>query len=257
MILILGGTLEGREIADAVARLGFKALVTVVSGYGAEMIPQNTPVEVLVGRLDSLELEQLIRDRGIQLIVDATHPYAYVITETAWKTAQANCIPYIRYERPPVSNETNDPGVYRVKSYGEAAELSTTLGETVFLTIGSKNLEPFLKAGKVRGSRVVARVLPDAKVLEQCSALGIASRDIIAVQGPFSLEMNLAMLREYGAGVLVTKDSGHTGGTDTKLAAAARLNIPVVIVSRPESGNGPVTDNIPEILDLVKKMISK
>lgn len=247
MILILGGTREGREIASSLAARGFGVLVTVVSGYGAEMIPIDVSIEVLVLELDGGKLEQIIDDRNIRLIIDATHPYARVITGIAFKSAGNKGIPFIRYERPPALTETGTGTVYRAETYDEAAELAVSLGDTIFLTVGSKNLKPFIEAGRRVNKRIVARVLPDVKVMEQCQYFGMPSNDIIAVQGPFSLEMNLTMFREYNAGVLVTKDSGEIGGTDTKLAAAASLGIPAVIIARPDYQGIPTTADIQDI----------
>lgn len=256
MILVLGGTSEGREIAGILAQQGYKILVTVVSGYGAEMLPSDPAVEVLVRPLDAGELDRLLTERDIGLVVDATHPYARMITATGWAAAKAKGIPYIRYERPQAPAGTGGgTKLYPVRDYDEAAETAVGLGETIFLTIGSRNLAPFVRTGRRAAKRIVARVLPDAAVLKQCAALGMAPKEIIAVQGPFSLEMNLAMFREYGADVLVTKDSGSTGGTDTKLAAAARMNIPVVMVARPDYPGIPVTDRIEEILQQAGKII--
>lgn len=254
MILVLGGTLEGREIAAAVAGMGYQTMLTVVSGYGAGMVVQDQLLEVLVGSLDDLGLRTLMRERRIRLVVDATHPYAGIITATAWQAAREMQVPYIRYDRPQAAASTRHSGIYPAKNYEAAADIAKDLGETVFLTIGSKNLRPFMEMGRKCGRRIVARVLPDARVLAECSALGLAPRDIIAVQGPFSIDMNIAMLREYKANVLVTKDSGSTGGTDTKLEAAARLEIPVVVVGRPDSPKVPVTDSIPEILAWIGRM---
>jgi len=253
MILVLGGTLEGREIASTLAGQNHEVLITVVSGYGAEMIPENSGVEVLVGQLDGKDLERLITEREVRLIVDATHPYAWVITETAWETANLRGIPYIRYERPAVLTDQKD-GVYRVASYEKAAELAASLGNTIFLTIGSKNIASFVKRTRDLSKRVVARVLPDPRVLDQCLAAGLGSRNVIAVQGPFSFEMNLAMFREYKADVLVTKDSGQTGGADTKVKAAAHLEIPVIVIERPNTRGMPMTDSIPEILAQAGKL---
>jgi len=255
MILILGGTREGREIASSLAARGFGVLVTVVSGYGAEMIPPDVSVEVLVLELDTCKLEQIIDDRNIRLIIDATHPYARVITGIAFKSAGNKGIPFIRYERPPALTETGSK-ICPVKTYEEAAELAVSLGDTVFLTIGSKNLRSFIEAGRKADKRVVARVLPDQKVMAQCRELGLPRHDIIALQGPFSMETNLAMFREYKAGVLVTKDSGRTGGTDTKLAAAVALGIPVVIITRPDYQGIPTTADIQEIFRQVEEIFT-
>lgn len=256
MILVLGGTREGREIAGRLAGQGYKILVTVVSGYGAELLPPDPAMEVLVRPLDAGELDRVLAERDIRLIVDATHPYARVITETAWSAAQAKGIPYIRYERPQAAAGTDkDLGLYLAGDYEEAAETAAGLGETIFLTIGSRNLAPFVQVARRSGKKIAARVLPDAAVLAQCAELGMSPKEIIAVQGPFSREMNLAMFREYKADVLVTKDSGSTGGTDTKLAAAAVLNLPVVMVVRPDYSGIPVTDRIEEILQQALKII--
>ncbi len=254
MILVLGGTLEGREIAGALANEGHNVLITVVSGYGAEMIPPVSPVEVLVKRLDAGELERVIHERRVRMIVDATHPYARAITETAWKAANDMGIPYIRYERPPVLTGTANNLIYRAGDYEKAAELAVGLGDTVFLTIGSKNVLPFIRAARECSKRIVARVLPDPEVLEQCLAAGLAPKEIIAVQGPFSCEMNMAMFREYGADVLVTKDSGLTGGTDTKLEAAMELAIPVVMIERPECRGIPALERIDEVISQASKI---
>ncbi len=253
MILVLGGTLEGRKIAGVLAAAGFRVMVTVTSGYGAEVMPRDLPVELLVRKLNATDLDRLVRQKNIRLIVDATHPYARVITETAWEVSQKRNIPYIRFQRPSVTEEFQGEAVFRVNSYEEAAKLAVSKGNTVFLTIGSRNLEPFIRVGREGRKRVVARVLPDAGVLQQCAALQIPPADIIAIQGPFSLEMNQAMFREYGAEVLVTKDSGITGGTDTKISAALGLKIPVIIVARPDYGIIPVTDNVEVILENARK----
>lgn len=259
MILVLGGTLEGREIASALAERKHKVLITVVSDYGAELIPRAIPVEVLVKALDMVGLKQLFQDRQISLVIDATHPYACAITENACEAAEQAKIPYIRFERPPVSQTLDESRamVYPVSDFTAGAELSVTLGETIFLTIGSRHLEPFVIAGCRNNKRVVARVLPDSLSIEQCVKLGMAPKDIVAVQGPFSLEMNLAMLREYKAGVLVTKDSGKVGGTDTKLEAAAQLGLPAVMVTRPEGKDIgiSVSDSIEQLIWQVETIL--
>lgn len=254
MILVLGGTVEGREIAALLGRRGYKVLLTVVSDYGAALAPPEPSVEVLAGKLEQTELTELISKRGVRVIIDATHPYAEVVTDNSLKAALETKTPYLRFERKPAADSIEGPDVYKVKTYEEAAETAMSLGNTVFLTIGSKNLEPFVKKSHFTGKRVVARVLPDAGVIQQCLELGLLPKDIIAVQGPFSLEMNAAWIREYGADVLVTKDSGRVGGTDTKVDAAARLKLPVVVISRPdtvitsECGDTVVLDDIDEIV---------
>jgi len=254
MILVLGGTLEGREIAGTTAGMGIKTLLSVVSGYGAGLVSDDPLVEVLVGSLDDIGIRSLLRERNVRLVIDATHPYAGMVTTMACQAAQEMQVSFIRYQRPPAAKRNGQNKKYPAVSYEEAADIAKNLGETIFLTIGSKNLKTFVEMGSKYGRRIIARVLPDARVLAECAAIGVVSRDIIAIQGPFSSEMNIAMLKEFKANVLVTKDSGKTGGTDTKLEAAECLGIPVVIVGRPDYQGVPSTNMMSDILEEIKKI---
>ena len=80
---------------------------------------------------------------------------------------------------------------------------------------------------------LVSRVLPTAEVIALCEGLGLSPKQIVAMQGPFSQALNREMFRQYRADVIVTKNSGAIGGTDTKIAAAVELGLPVVVIDRP------------------------
>ena len=80
--------------------------------------------------------------------------------------------------------------------------------------------------------------------MAQCRSLGFEGRHIIAMQGPFSEEMNLAQLREYGCAYLVTKDGGAAGGFSEKIKAAHRAGAAAVVIDRPGSGEGISLDDI-------------
>ncbi|MDF2635993.1 MAG: precorrin-6x reductase, partial [Pelosinus sp.] len=77
------------------------------------------------------------------------------------------------------------------------------------------------------------RVLPEPSVLVECLDLGFKPQDIVAMQGPFSHNLNVALFQEYRAEVIVTKNSGQIGGSDMKITAAMSLNLPLVIIDRP------------------------
>ncbi len=253
MILLLGGTREAGDIARHLKEAGKKFLVTVVSDYGAELLKEQG-VDVMCGELDQPRLEQVIDEQAIRAVIDATHPYADKITQLAIEAAKHKGVAYYRYQRPPAVVE--GPMITRAATYEEAALLAASKagenGGTMFLTIGSRRLQPFLRQGRQQGVRVVARVLPDAKVLDEVVSYGLSAKDVVAIQGPFSLELNKAMYLHYNAAVVVTKDAGLVGGTDTKLAAAAELQIPVVVVSRPQSGTENVFYEIEQLLRSVE-----
>ena len=117
-----------------------------------------------------------------------------------------------------------------------AAWLSSVEGN-ILVTTGSKELASFCELKNYR-QRVYARVLPSVESVQICRNLGYEGRHIIALQGPFSREMNLAMIREYDCRYLVTKDGGRAGGLEEKLDAASRAGITAVLIDRPDSGQG-------------------
>jgi len=233
MILVLAGTKDGREVAQELGQKGYQVLATAVSKYGGELLQASGAGEVVVKGLTPEDLKGIIKEKDISLVIDATHPFAQQISAQAMEVTQELNLPYLRFERKRAELPEN-PLIHKVKNIEEAARKAVALGETIFLTTGSKNLATFLALRKEGQPRIVARVLPDPGVLEKCFALGLNPRDIIALQGPFSKELNKALFKQYGAQVIVSKESGETGGTDSKIEAALELSIPLVIVERPQ-----------------------
>lgn len=232
MILVLGGTREGREVVSWLKARGYPVLATAVTSYGAELLDAAGADLVSTGALDADGMVRLLRERGVKAVVDATHPFAVNATAHAGAACKHTGVPYVRFERPEEALPQH-PLVSMVDSFATAARLAVSLGPVVFLTTGSSKLQIFLDEARPRGVRVVARVLPNPDVLRTCYTCGLRPADIVAMSGPGSLELNITLLKEYGAAVLVTKDSGPTGGTGIKVAAATALGIPAVVVRRP------------------------
>ncbi|MCD8012372.1 MAG: precorrin-6Y C5,15-methyltransferase (decarboxylating) subunit CbiT [Lachnospiraceae bacterium] len=140
-------------------------------------------------------------------------------------------------DRPPDGNERTPWAVY-VDSTLEAAEYLETQRGSIFLTTGSKELHVFTEHISDK-TRLFVRVLPAAEVLTSCRSLGLEGKQICAMQGPFSTDINMAMLRQTHASFLVTKDTGVSGGFPEKLEAARECGITAVVIRRPkESGAG-------------------
>jgi len=232
MILLLAGTSEGRELARALAARGRRVLACAATAYGGTLLA-GTGAAVRTGPLDEPALSALIREEGVRVLVDATHPFAREISALAVKAAAFSGIPYLRYARPPLPLPDH-PLIHRVPDYVAAADLAPRLGRVVFLATGSKTLDVFLPAARAAGCRVVVRVLPEVGVMERCFALGLGPGDIAAVQGPFGKDMNVALLRHFGARVMVTKEDGTAGGLGEKTAACLEVGVPLVVVRRPD-----------------------
>jgi precorrin-6A/cobalt-precorrin-6A reductase len=211
MIAVLAETQEGREIASLLSLKGYEVLSLVQNNFS-----------------------EITEKQFLQLVIDTSRPFPGSISLFAKDFCEKNKIPYIRFVREKVELPDN-PLLSPVYTWEQAAEKAAEFGATIFLTTGSHNLELFLKHPKLSEKRIVIRVLPNHQVIAKVQALGVSPRDIVAMQGPFSKEMNKATFKMYNASVIVTKDSGRTGDTDTKIAAALSLRIPVVILKRPGS----------------------
>ena len=241
MIWIISGTQDGREIG---AKLADREqgrpegemediLMTVVSQYG-KVLAQHKGLDIEVGRFTKEDMIRVIKEKEITLILDASHPYAAIVSETAYEACKETGIDYVRYERAEIPLPPYDK-LYHAKDEFEAADLAGKLGNSVLLTTGSKTLSTFVHAKALEGKTIWARVLPTSGVIKMCEDMGMKAKNIIAIQGPFSYEMNLAMIRDYHADVMVTKNSGLIGGSDTKLKAAMDAGVSVIVIDKPKA----------------------
>ena len=258
MIFTAAGTQDGREIVRRLCAAGYDVAASVVSSYGQQLIAEQR--ETGGGRLlindtplDEDGLRAFFREHGIRTFVDATHPYAVNVSRNAMTACAAAGIPYIRFERD--LTKISYENVHLVHSYEEAAEAAARLGKNVFLTTGSRNLERFVRAEPLADCTLIARVLPTTEVIALCEGLGLTPAQIIAMQGPFSRELNRAMYEKYKADVIVTKNSGTIGGTDAKFQAAEDLDLPVVVIDRPVLDYPHLTHSFEEVKQFVDSMM--
>ncbi len=236
--LIFSGTTEGRLLAESFAAAGELVTVCVATEYGKDVMKPNPLIEVHVGRLDEQEMEQFLKERKTEVVFDATHPYAVIISKNLEKAAAALGIEYKRLERD-TSSHTSDVNVTYVKNTAEAVKILKASENRIFLTTGSKELKDFAELR----DRLYVRVLPSIEALELCEQAGIEKSHIIAEQGPFSYEENLALLKRFDIGILVTKASGRAGGYDEKIRAAQAAGIPVITIERTDaSGIGKTAE---------------
>ena len=231
--VIFGGTSEGRELSVELAKAGAEVVVSVASDYGVEEQGSMEGVKVEWGVKDEDGIRGMIR--GADLVIDATHPFAVVVTDNIRKAAEAEGIERLRLlrdESADVAGNDGEGDIRYVKSPRDAARMAAEHGGRVLLTTGSKDLG--LYAEVINPELLYPRVLPLVASIEACEGAGIPHRNIIAVQGPFSEELNRAVIDEYEINVMVTKDSGGAGGFPEKISAARDCRIPVIVIARPE-----------------------
>ncbi len=260
-ILIYAGTTEGRELAQELAKERIYCDISVATEYGRQIMDEEISpyIGILQGRMTAEQMHLQCEREQYLAVVDATHPYATEASANIRESLRGLDIPYFRLGRESIPAEKEqdhetDSSRKMTEYFQNTAACMEALKKTegtIFLTTGSKELSVFCQEEVIR-KRLVVRVLPGMESLQECVKNGLEGRQIIAMQGPFSKEMNLAMIRQYHASVLVTKESGKTGGEDTKLAAAREAQIPSYIILRPDEKT-PVMDRS-EVLEQLRRL---
>ena len=227
-VIVFAGTTEGYEISRFLGENQIPVLACVATEYGSKSLKESSTLHVQAGRLDKNEMKELFSREKPELVLDATHPYAAEVTRNIRKACEEAEVSYTRILR---TGSGQQNAVY-VKDTQEAAEYLKGTTGNVLLTTGSKELAAFTSVPDYK-ERLFARVLSLPSVIESCQALGFEGRNLIAMQGPFSMELNQAMLAQYQCKYLVTKDSGKAGGFLEKIQAAEACGATVVIIGRP------------------------
>lgn len=222
-------------LAEYCSRKGISAVISVVSKYGKELLEETVWVRIRDGAMNEKEIVQYIRQHEISLVVDATHPYAREATENIKNACAKTGTKRIRCLRKGGSYPLE--GIIRAATVEEAILYLEKQRGNILVTTGSKEVSCFTKLSNFK-ERVFVRVLPSASVVRTCEEAGFTGRRLICMQGPFSEEMNAAMIRAVDAAFLVTKEAGEAGGFEEKIQAAKACKIPVVVIGRPAKEEG-------------------
>ncbi len=233
-ICVFAGTTEGRELVEFLSSQPVSVTACVATEYGETLLSPGDHLTISAKRLSSEEMERLFTAEKFDLVVDATHPYASVVTENICAACGATGTEYLRLLRS--GAETPDDAVF-VSDIAGAVEYLNGVEGNILLTTGSKELHQFVPIRDFE-NRIYARVLPMDESLRLCQEAGVKNAHILAMQGPFSVEMNVAMLKSVDAGYMVTKDSGSKGGFDEKIVAARKVGAKLVIIGRPPQKKG-------------------
>ena len=254
-ILIFSGTTEGRQLADILDASGICADVCVATGYGHEVMTEGQYRNIYTGRLTEEEMKEFMQKGDYAAIVDATHPYAVVVSSNIRQASAQAGLPYYRLRRT-LQSAGDDSDVIYVKSQQECVRALEQTSGNILLTTGSKELHCYCENETLR-ERLFVRVLPGTESIEICHKNGILGRQIIAMQGPFSEEMNLALLHQYQIRYMVTKESGASGGFSEKISAAKKAGVSVFVIENPEAENGEQKENLEEILQEIERLTGK
>ena len=250
MILLMGGTSETSMIASALANVGKHVLVSMATEVPLAL-PVRPEVQLRRGRLNVEQLATLLREHHIEALVDAMHPYALEAHATAKQAATTARIPYLRWLRAE-SELSAYRGLLMAEDHEQAAQMAVELKQPILLTVGSRNLSPYVRAARAAHLPIFARVLPCEEAENACKDTGLRVNEVIAARGPFSVEDTLKLLREYAIGTMVTKESGNAGGIPEKLEAAKLAACQVVVVRRATVTEGNPCQTLEELIRKVQ-----
>ena len=233
-VIVFAGTTEGYELCRFLSEHQVFVCACAATEYGGKALTETPYLHIHTGRLNREEMEAFFQKEEPELVLDATHPYAAEVTENIKSACEKTGFFYQRVLRE--QGKQAEQAVY-VESTEDAAEFLNTTEGNVLLTTGSKELKKFLGVKDYK-ERLYARVLSLPSVMEECSAAGFEGKHLIGMQGPFSRELNEAMLRQFHCRYLVTKDTGKAGGFQEKIDAAFSCGAIPVIIGRPLKEEG-------------------
>lgn len=233
-IMIFSGTTEGRALVKFLQAYSVQLYVSVATEYGKTCMGEAKNMKILTGRKNREEIYHFLQEHHVDLVIDATHPFAKVVTENikeATKQAEVDYIRCLRDTGPTM--DLADEFLICVESVQQAVEYLCRTEGNILISTGSKELEAYCRIPDYK-TRCYARVLSTIQAVGESVHAGFEGRHLLAMQGPFSVEMNVAALHHVDAAYFVTKESGAAGGFTEKWEAAKSAGVKLVVITRPE-----------------------
>jgi precorrin-6A/cobalt-precorrin-6A reductase len=242
-VLILGGTGDAVKLAAQLAHIPTIEVISSLAGRTKK--PAALVGQVRIGGFGGAEgLAKYLQENAIDILIDATHPCAGQITVNGEIASQLVNIPHLMLVRPQWERVTGDHWI-EVETIAAAAMAIPELVRRVFITSGRQQLEPFLER-----SRLYPNLEPEMWYLIRSidpPDLELPNSKLLLDRGPFNLEQERRLLREYQIEAIVSKNSGGEA-TYAKVVAARELGIPIIMVQRPASPEGEKVASIAEAI---------
>ena len=246
MIYVIGGTHECRQICEMLKHHNLPFILSVATKLGEETYGHYAD-RLIVKRLDAVSMEALIRQEKINWMIDASHPHAAIVSQQAIEATEKTGIAYTRFVRKTQMDDVSY-GIFFENDEEALSYLSRQQGQV--MVTGSKALKEAIKIIGI--SRIVARVVPSTESLHHCEVLGLKTNQIIALLGPFSIEMNRLLLKTYHISYLMFKEGGEGSGYIEKLKACALENVKAIVVKVPHIKYREVTESYETLLEKIK-----
>ncbi|MBD2463732.1 cobalt-precorrin-6A reductase [Oscillatoria sp. FACHB-1407] len=242
-VLILGGTSDAAELAIRAAEMSEVEVISSLAGRTQR--PLVASKNTRIGNFGGIAgLTNYLREQQIDLLIDATHPFAAQISFHAVAAATAATIPYLMVLRPAWERTSGDRWI-EVTSHAAAAVVLPELAQRIFLTVGRQELAAY---AHLQDRWFLMRMI------DPPSNDSIPPGKVLLERGPFSLEEERSLLQHYDIGAIVSKNSGGDA-TYAKIIAARESGIPVVMVQRPAIPDGEHVADVESALLWLKERL--
>lgn len=230
MMWVIGGTKDSRDFLEKYVKLNQEnqnIIVSTATEYGAKLL-ENLPVKTFSKKMDKEEMLNFIDKNKITKIVDTSHPYAFEVSQNAMEVADKKNIQYFRFEREEIN--------ILPKKYSKFEDIESlisyieNLDGNILVTLGSNNVPRFKDLKNLEN--IYFRILPKWDMVKRCEDNNILPKNIVAMQGPFSEEMNLAIMNHLNIKYLITKKAGDTGGEKQKVSACDQNNVEIIYLEK-------------------------
>lgn len=233
-ILLFAGTTEGRRLAEKAAQQNCDCTVSTATEYGDIAFSDIKGVRRINGRMNEHQIREFILKEKMTVVIDATHPFAKAATENIRLAAKSAGVKYIRCLREEGQDGKADGNTcVTFLSLEEAVRWLDQTEGNILAATGSKEIHLYKRIKNYK-SRCYARVLSTSEAVTEAAGAGFFGKHLIAMQGPFSEEMNIATLKHVHASYFVTKESGKAGGFEEKLSAAKKAGVRLIVIQRPD-----------------------
>ena len=229
MIWVIGGTKDSRDFLEKFIKYDNDIIVSTATEYGAKLI-ENLPIKISSEKMDKETMLKFVDDNKITKVIDISHPYAFEVSKNAMEVAEEKNIKYFRFEREEVN--------ILPKKYKKFEDIESlikyieNLEGNILVTLGSNNVPLFKDLKNL--SNIYFRILPRWDMVKRCEDNNILPKNIIAMQGPFTENMNIAMMEQFNIKYLISKKTGDIGGEREKVSACDKLDIEIIYLEKKE-----------------------
>lgn len=246
MVWVIGGTKDSRDFLEKFIKYEKNIIVSTATEYGGKLL-ENLNLRISSEKMDKKAMFEFVKNNNIKKIIDTSHPYAFEVSKNAMEVADELNVKYYRFERATID--------ILPKKYSEFETMEKLLNYVenlegnILVTLGSNNVPLFKDLKNLEN--IYFRILSKWDMVKKCEDNNILPKNIIAMQGPFTEELNIAMIKQLNIKYLITKKAGDTGGEREKISACDKTDVEIIYLEKKEMQYKNCYSNIDELITLL------